>query len=274
MSVTIEGTRSTPWDYRGLIWNFTRRDLKARYRGTLLGWLWSLVVPIATLLIYAAVFSAVFRIQPPPFGNGQPGNYAIWLMVGLVLYSYLATSVNLSIPTLLGAGTLLQKVYIPSYVPVIGASLATAIQTGIEVGILLIILAVLGNIGLTWLLLPVLLFIYLVFVVSTALLIAITTVYFRDVAQIVAVALQLLVFVSPVIYPLEQVPETWNGIPLQTLISMNPLTGFINSVRDVTYGLTMPNAAELTQIVLWTAGLVAAATVVYLRKGRDIGEAV
>ncbi len=75
------GARRDFWSYRTLIWNFARRDLKTRYRGTFLGWIWSLVLPLATLMVYTVVFSVVFRAQPPPFGNGRTGIYSVWLFV-------------------------------------------------------------------------------------------------------------------------------------------------------------------------------------------------
>ena len=123
------------WAYRSLIWNFTQRDLKARYKGTLLGWAWSLVVPLATLLIYTLVFSVIFRAEPPDFGNGEPGIFPVWLFGGLIAWTFLAQSVQLGIPTLLGNGPLLQKVYFPSHVPVLGMMGAILVQTLIELGI-------------------------------------------------------------------------------------------------------------------------------------------
>ena len=126
--------------YRGLIWNFARRDLKARFRGTLLGWMWSLMMPLATVLIYTAVFSVIFRSTPPPFGNGKPGIYVIWLLVGMVTFSFFSNGVTMSMPSLLSAGNLLQKIYIPSYVPVIGTQISTSTQTLIEYGILIVLL--------------------------------------------------------------------------------------------------------------------------------------
>ena len=83
------------WAYRSLIWNFTQRDLKARYKGTALGWAWSLVVPLATLLIYTLVFSVIFRAEPPDFGNGEPGIFPVWLFGGLIAWNFLAQSIQL-----------------------------------------------------------------------------------------------------------------------------------------------------------------------------------
>lgn len=274
MSTITRSARGNPWTYRGLIWNFARRDLKARFRGTVLGWLWSLVLPLATLVIYTAVFSVIFRATPPEFGNGKPGNYAVWLLVGMVTYSFFAIGVNQAIPALLGAGTLLQKIYIPSYVPVIGASLASSMQTLIEFGILLAILLVIMNVGPTWLLFPVVLAIFFVFVVSVSLTLAVLNVYARDLQQITSVVVQLLFFLSPILYPVDLIPEEYRGIPVRDIMALNPLSVFITAIRNCLYDLQVPSLSQFAVMLAWTVGAVLLAWFVYLRKGQDIGEAV
>ena len=141
--------------------------------GTFLGWIWSLVLPLATLMVYTVVFSVVFRAQPPPFGNGRTGIYSVWLFVGLVAWQFLAHGINTAVPSLMSAGRLLQKIYIPSYVPVIGSLVATALQSAVELGLVLLILLILGNVGVSWLVLPVILAFYFVFVTSVSLALSI-----------------------------------------------------------------------------------------------------
>src|SRR5664280_2486295 len=115
--------RGNMWSYRSLIWIFAQRDLKARFKGTALGWLWSLVVPIATLVIYSVVFSTIMRMVPPSFGNGDKGNFTVWLLAGLTAWSMFDNSLNTAIGALLGAGPLLKKIYFPPYAPVLGSVL-------------------------------------------------------------------------------------------------------------------------------------------------------
>ena len=274
MSTITRSARGTPWTYRGLIWNFARRDLKARFRGTVLGWMWSLVLPLATLLIYTAVFSVIFRAAPPPFGNGKDGNYAVWLLVGMVTYSFFSIGVNQAIPALLGAGSLLQKIYIPSYVPVIGATIASSMQTLIEYAILLVILLFLLNVGPTWLLFPIVLAIFFVFVMAVALALAILNVYARDLQQITAVVVQLLFFLSPILYPVDQIPAEYKGIPVREIMALNPLSVFITAIRNCLYDLQAPTVAQFAAMLAWATGAVLLAWFVYVRKGQDIGEAV
>ena len=262
------------WSYRALIWNFARRDLKARYKGTLLGWIWSLVVPLATLLIYTLVFSVIFRAQPPDLGNGEPGIFPVWLFGGLIAWTFLSQSVQLGIPTLLGTGPLLQKVYFPSHVPVLGMMGAIIVQTFIELGIFAVILVLLGNVGITWLLFPAWTAIFLVFVASIAFSLAVVNVYYRDVQHLTGVALQLIFFLTPIIYTVDLVPVDWNGIPLQQLILLNPVAQFVVAFRELANGLEAPDVSTWLVLLGWAAVAFVCAAFVYRRWGMDVGEAV
>jgi ABC-type polysaccharide/polyol phosphate export permease len=262
------------WSYRSLIWNFIQRDLKARYKGTLLGWVWSLVVPLATLVIYTLVFSVIFRAQPPAFGNGEPGIFPVWLFAGLIAWTFLAQSVQLGIPTLLGNGPLLQKVYFPSHVPVLGMMGAILVQTVIELGIFAAILLLLGNVGLSWLAFPVWLAIFLVFVASLAFSLSVVNVYYRDVQHLTGVVLQLVFFLTPIIYTVDLVPTDWNGIDLQQLILLNPVAQFVEAFRALSYGLAVPAMSTWLVLAAWAVGAFFIATLVYRRWGLDVGEAV
>lgn len=274
MSVITRSSRGNPWVYRSLIWNFAQRDLKSRFRGTFLGWLWSLMLPLATLLIYSAVFSVIFRTQPPNFGNGREGIYAVWLLVGMVTYNFFNVGVNLAMSSMLDTGSLMQKIYIPSYIPVLGAVIAASIQTLIEFAILAVILLGLLNVGWTWLLFPVLAIMFFVFVVAVGYTCAVWNVYMRDLQQIITVVIQLLFFLSPILYPASQIPEEWHGIPIRVLMGINPLAEFIDAFRNSLYDLTVPSLTQFAAMSAWTLGAVIVAVVVHKRRGQDLGEAI
>ena len=266
--------RSSIWAYRFLIQNFAQRDLKSRFKGTLLGWAWSLMVPLATLTTYSLVFSVFFHSTAPNFGNGRTGFFAVWLLVGRIPWNFFLITILISMPTLLANGTLLQKVYFPSYVPVLGAALAILVQTLIECCILAVVLLVFGNIGPTWLLFPVWLALFVVFVTALALSLAIVNIHVRDLAQMVNVALTLLFFLTPIIYQISLVPTVWHGIPFQELVRLSPITDFVTSLRQLAYDLQEPDLTAWLQLLAWTAGAVALAYFVYQRYGLDIGESV
>ena len=265
--------RGNMWSYRSLIWNFAQRDLKARFKGTALGWLWSLVVPIATLVIYSVVFSTIMRMKPPDFGNGTTGNFTVWLLAGLTAWSMFANSLNTSIGALLGAGPLLKKIYFPPYAPVLGSVIALLIQSMIELGIYLVVLTAFGNVSWTWLLVPFWLVIFAVFLSSISMALAVLNVHFRDLAHIIGVAIQLLFYCSPIIYPMTLIAgKSKMGIPADKLISANPLTQFIVIFRDLTYGLTPGSPLAWLYITGWTLAVAWVARRVYRARALDLSE--
>lgn len=262
------------WDYGYLIYTFGQRDLKSKFKGSALGWLWSLVVPLATLTIYSMVFAIIFRAEPPDMGNGHKGIFAIWLFAGLVFWTFFSNVVNTSIVEMLGAGPILQKVYFPAYAPVLGSALAVGVQSLIELGILAVIMLAFGNIGWSWLLIPVFLVFVVVFVGSIATVLAILNVYYRDLAHLVTIALQLLFYTTPIIYPLSMVTQTWKGIPLRGILEANPLTSFVQLFRNLIYELSPGTWQQWTMVAVSTLVALAVAYWVDKTKGEHLGENV
>ncbi|MCL2468410.1 MAG: ABC transporter permease [Micrococcales bacterium] len=262
------------WRSGNLIWNFAQRDLKSRFKGSALGWAWSLVVPLASLGIYAVVFGILFRGELPVLpGYGKP-LFVVWLFAGLTAWTFFASSINAGISGLIGTGALLKKIYFPSYAPVLGTTLAQGIQSLIELGLYLAVLLVLGNLGWTWLLIPVWVLVLVVFVASMATALAILNVYVRDLAHLVAVALQLLFFATPIIYLLKIVPTSWHGIPMRLLIEWTPMSTFVSVLRDLSYCLTVGDWRKWAAMVAWTLAALGFAYVVVRRRGPDVGEAL
>jgi ABC-type polysaccharide/polyol phosphate export permease len=233
-----------------------------------------LVVPLATLIIYTLVFSVIFRAEPPPFGNGEQGIFPVWLFGGLIAWNLLSGSIQMSIPTLLGNGPLLQKVYFPSYAPVLGSMGAILVQSLIEMAIFGLVLVLVGNAGVSWVLVPVWLAIFLVFAASIAIALAVVNVYYRDIAHLTGVVLQLLFFLTPIIYTIDLVPVDWNGIDLQQLVLLNPVAQFVEAFRLLTYGLEIPDLGVWLTLVAWAGVALLVAGLAYRRWGLDVGEAV
>ena len=254
--------------YRSLIWNFAQRDLKSRFKGTAIGWAWSLLLPVASLGIYTIVAHYIFRANPARFGNGTKGNFAVWLFVGLTAWGFFANSVNTAISALLGTGTLLQKIYFPSFAPVLGAVIGVIIQSAIEVGLVLAVLLGFANVGLTWLLLPVWVTLYVAFTAGAAIVFAIANIYFRDLAHIISVFLQLLFYATPILYQ----DNLIKNHTLHRLIMANPLSEFVLLFRDLAYGLTPGRAAIWLGALAWTAVALGLGVLVYRRFGRDLAE--
>ena len=215
-----------------------------------------------------------FRAQAPPMGNGQPGNFAAWFLTGLVVWNLFAQATTGSLNSIEGMGAMLQKVFIPSYIPSFAATVTILVEKAMESLVLVVVLLYFQNIGWTWLLYPFLVALLGVFAAAVGYMLAVANVHFRDTGQIYTIVMQLFFFLTPLMYPLEMVPETWNGVPLQQLILINPLTSFVGIGRSLMYDLALPPANMVLYALGWTVAAALAARFVYARWGRDVNEAI
>jgi ABC-type polysaccharide/polyol phosphate export permease len=260
------------WSFRRLIGNLTQRELKVKYKRSILGWLWSLINPATTILIYSLVFGVFLRAQPPVAGDGHTKSFALFLFTGLVMWSLFSSTINSSMAALRSAGPLLQKVAFPPYCPPLASTLANLTQTLLEGLVLVVVMAIVGNIGPTALLLPFLLLLMLLFGLGIALVLSLLGAKYNDVGYLVTIALQLGFYSSPIIYPFSIVPEHVRGIPVRTLIQYNPMTQFIGAARDVMYHLQAPSAARLLGLTAVSLITVASGWAIFQRFSANVSE--
>jgi ABC-type polysaccharide/polyol phosphate export permease len=258
--------------YGNLIWNFAQRDLKSRFKGTALGWAWSLLLPLGSLVIYGLVFGVMLRVRPEPFADGRPGNFAVYLFTGLVVWNFFSGGLMTAMASLVSTGALLKKIYFPSYAPVIGAMIAVGVQSLLEFGITLVVLAMLSNVGFTWLLVPVWAAIFFVFVSGVSTVFAILNVRFRDLTHIISVALQLLFYTAGIIIPLAQIPAHARHLPLRFIIGHTPLGVYVQLFREISYSLNPGSIGQWGEALGWAVASLAIGALVYRRSGQDLGE--
>lgn len=262
----------------GLISAFGSRDLKTKFKGSALGWIWSLLVPASQLLIYTLVFSFLLKIPPPHMGTREYGIFAIWLFAGLVVWGFFSNSINAGMGALIGSGGMLKKVYFPPYSPVLGSALAVGIQSSIELGLLLVVLLFFLNVSWTWLLLPLIVLPLIVFSCSLATILAIFNALYRDVAHLVTVVLQLLFYATPIIYPLTIVKEVYHKFGMEIhahkILGANPLTAYTQVTRDLLYELNTSSPYYWIVAWIWAFAMLGLAVVAVQRHGRDLGERI
>ncbi|MEI7453834.1 MAG: ABC transporter permease [Actinomycetes bacterium] len=252
-----------------LIWAFANRDFATRYRSSVLGWAWSLVQPLATLAIFAAVFSIVFRVQAPVMGNGKT-SYAAFLFTGMVTWNLFSGLINLSITQLKSNGELLKKVQFPAYTPVLGASIVQLIQVALEIVVLLGMFLILGNIGVTWLIAIPILIGTAFFAQGIGLMLSIMNARFGDVMYIVSVLLGALYFLTPVLYPMSLV-ETHSSA-LAWVVKLNPMSWYVQAMHDSMYTLTAVSFLEVAALLVGGLLMFWAGFVIFNRYSEDIGE--
>jgi ABC-type polysaccharide/polyol phosphate export permease len=229
------------WSYRRLIGNLAQRELRSRYKKSVLGWAWSLINPLATLAIYTVVFGVFLKVKPPVAGNGTTKSFGLYLFCALIMWNFFNGTVTGCIAALQGAGPLLKKVYFPAVCPGVAYTITVLFQTVVESSIMVLIMIVIDNGSWLFLLFPLVVVMMVMFSIGLGLVLSIWNVYFRDIGYLVGIAMNLLFYATPIIYPLTLVPvEKW-GLPLRKIISANPLTQYVQMSRDLFYLHVLPS---------------------------------
>jgi lipopolysaccharide transport system permease protein len=224
------------WQYRELIKNLTTAELKNRYQNTTLGFFWSILSPLLLALVLYFVFRNLFR---------QEENFAINLLVGIMAWRFFITGTTLSLSAIVSKPSLVTKVYVPRWILVLSSVLANLIGSLLEFLILVpIIFILLGSLPLTILLFPVIHVLYFWLILGIGLFLSSLFVYFRDLNQVWEVLVNILFFMSPIIYPLSIVPES-----LMTYYLLNPVTALVIIYRDVMIGGSLPSLDNLIVVI-------------------------
>lgn len=250
---------------RELMGNLTLRELRSKYKRSLLGWAWSLLNPLATMLVYTLVFGFFLRVTPP---RGEPSglkNFAFYLMCGLLAWNFFTAGVMGSIGTLIGNANLVKKTYFPRELLVGSLVAAAVVSFLIEIGLLTVALLLFGNVVLPFLPVAlVLVGLLTLFTLGLGLAFSVLNVYFRDVQHLVNILFQVWFYLTPIVYPISFVPQHavifGRNLPTRALLELNPMVGFVESFRDLLYDLRMPPLGMLayltfTSVAVFGAGL-------------------
>lgn len=257
--------------YGALVRNFALRELKGKFKGSILGWGWSLLNPLATLAVYAVVFGFFLKFDPEPMPDGRK-IFALYLFCGLVMWNLFLSIVTGSMSALIGAGSLLRKIYFPPWTPIAGAALATLAQTGIELGLLIVVFIIIGNISWTVIFAPILIALLVAFAFGIGLIFALLNAKLRDTNYLVSVALQLLFYACPIIYPLSVVQNLYQFHPWLKIYEWNPLVVFVEAIKDALYNLEAPALSDMVYLVLVSFGTLAIGWFIFVRGARDVSD--
>ncbi len=211
---------------RELIWALALKDLKLRYKRSLLGFLWALLNPLLLMVVLAVVFSTVMPINIP--------HYAIFLLSVLLPWTFFAQSLSYAAESIVGNGDLIKKVAVTKAVFPLAAVVSNMINLLLSmIPLVLIVLVMRHPFYWTWVFLPVPLLALTIFTLGATFFFATANVYYRDVAHIIQVLLNVLFYLTPIIYAIDAIPHKY-----QWLFKLNPLIYALNGFRlNVYYGL-------------------------------------
>jgi lipopolysaccharide transport system permease protein len=214
--------------YRGLIQTLVARDLKARYRGSVLGFFWSFINPLLLLLIYSFVFTTVL----PRADSMGLEPYALFMFCGILPWTWFSSSILESSNVLISNGNLIKKVLFPAEVLPIVTVVANMVHFFLGLPILAAFLIYyqrpLDPLELLWF--PVIVFVQFVLLLGLSLFAAALTVHFRDLKDILGNLLTLWFFATPIIYPMTEAPEKYRW-----LLNLNPMTHLAISYQEVLF---------------------------------------
>lgn len=215
--------------YRQFLKTSVKKEFRGKYKKSFLGVLWSFINPLLQLLVYALVFPFILRIQED--------NYVMFLFSALIPWNFFATTITQSTAIIVGNGGILKKVYFPREILPISIVISGAINFLISCIIIFVALLISG-IGITanvlWL--PVILLVQCIITLAICFVLSALTVYIRDLEYFINVLLQLWMYVTPVLYKMDMIPERF-----VKFFYLNPMVEIINAYRNIFYYQTMPN---------------------------------
>lgn len=238
------------WRYRELLYFLIWRDVKVRYKQTVLGAAWAALQPLASMLVFTIFFGKLAGIP----SDGIP--YSIFVLAGLLPWTFFANSVTLASGSLVNSTHLITKVYFPRLMVPSAAVMSGLIDLLISLGIMGLMMAYfrVAPPALAAIV-PVLMALTLVVALGVSIWLSALTLAYRDFRFVVPFLVQLWMFCSPVVYPLTMVPEQW-----RFLLALNPMTGILNAFRSALLGVPEMEwgylaASALVSVVILASGL-------------------
>jgi ABC-type polysaccharide/polyol phosphate export permease len=250
-------TLSDLFRFRFAFRNFVVNGIRIRYRRSNLGFLWTLLNPLLTMTVMSICFSYVFKQDIKQF--------SIFLFSGLAPFNFLSAAITNSTTSIVYAESYLKKIYVPKTLFTLITVSIEAVNFSFSITALYLLALLLGA-ELTWsiLLLPFVLVLMFIFSLGVGLLLAVTFVYFRDIAHFVQVIFTALFYLTPILYPPESIPEQ-----LKSIFMLNPLSCFVTLSRKVILGSPMTGMDWIVPAVISVIALLIGFLVLY-KNDKDI----
>ncbi len=238
------------WAYRELLWVFMFRDVRVRYKQTVLGGLWAIIQPFMMMVVFSVIFGKFAKVP----SDGFP--YPIFLYSALLPWTLFASTLSQSSGAIIGAEMLIKKVYFPRLI-IPSAAAGSPLVDYLVANVLMVGLAVYYGVTPSWqiVFIPVLIFFISVAAQGAALALGGMSVSYRDFRHVIPFVVQIWMFVTPVIYGASLLPEKW-----RFLLLLNPIAGLVESCRFIWLNQPLDwmglGLSILMSLALWFVGLL------------------
>ncbi len=241
--------------YRDLLRELVRRDIKLKYRRSFLGYLWSVLNPLLTMLVLVLVFSSFFRFDIE--------NFPVYLLTGQTLFAFFTESTSMAISSITGSAALLKKTYVPKYIFTV-SRVASSLVTFLFSLAALVLVMLVTRVALTWyiLLFPLVLMQLFVFSLGIGLLLAAVSVFFRDIQHLWGVATTAWMYLTPLFYP----ASVWPEALAPWIKALNPMYQYVEQFRSVVLYGRLPAADVVVPGCLFAVAALVAGALVFHKK--------
>ena len=249
------------YNYREMIYSLVQKELRGKYKGSVLGFLWSLLIPLFQLVIYTIVFSVFMR-------SGIEKFY-MFLFVALIPWLFFNNCISGGATSIIQQKNLVQKIYFPRQVLPLAYTVSYFINMLLSFIVVFAALFISG-IGIklsVMCYLPVIMLVEFVMGLGGAFLFSALTVYFRDLEYIIGIVTMAWMYMTPILYPIDQVPEQ-----VQPLLYYNPMTSVVVAFRDILYYQQAPDMKTLIYAVVWGIVLLVVGSMVFSRLQHNFAE--
>lgn len=221
------------YEYRELLKTSIKKDIRGKYKSSILGVIWSFLNPLLQLAVYAIVFPLIMKSNIP--------NYTVFVCCGLIPWTFFSTAISRTSFVMVENANIIKKVYFPR--EILPISIVTSEMVNFIISTIIILAFVMAyGIGFSWYIVfyPVILIIQYILLIGISLLVSSITVYFRDLQHFIGILLQLLFYATPIVYGLDIMPESFRWI-----LKINPMSYIIDGYRSIFYYQRMPDFAGL-----------------------------
>ncbi|MEM7538915.1 MAG: ABC transporter permease [Chloroflexota bacterium] len=259
--------------YQELTYNLVVRELKTRYKNSVLGFFWSLLNPLGMMLVFTFVFGVLLP-------NETIENYPIFLLCGLLPWYYFQNSVMSSLHSIIGNASLVKKVYFPREILPIANVISQFVNFILALCVLFVIIIIFQATFSPWLwLLPVIFLIQTCFTLGLSLMLATLNVFYRDTAMIMEVLMLAWFFLTPIFYPLDLIPQSITLLNIELNVHrlmyiFNPMASIINTYRDILYWGYRTNFDFFLRTAVTSFAILLIGYWVFIRYSGTFGEEV